>query len=108
MLDFVVSLPKEPAITISKHRIKSLKTIPEPFYGNMDFKSFKTQKMDPFEVHPFSAFSKNWSKVPCPSPRRERLPLLAPGRPPNDMDAYGWFQKWSYPKMDGENNGKPY
>lgn len=91
MLDFVVSLPKEPAITISKHRIKSLKTIPEPFSkvskkivhnGNMDFKSFKTQKMDPFEVHPFSAYTKKWSKVPCPSPRRERLPLLAPGRPP--------------------------
>ena len=20
----------------------------------------------------------------------------------------GWFQKWRYPKMDGENNGKPY
>ena len=55
--------------------------------------------MDPFELH-------QKAPVPCPSPRRERLPLLAPGRPPNhedfvDMDAYGWFQKWSYPKMDG-------
>ena len=67
MLDFFVSLPKEPAITISKHRIKSIKPYRNHFQkfqqknvhnGNMDFKRIKTQKMDPFQVHPFSAFFK--------------------------------------------------
>ena len=31
--------------------------------------------------------------------------------PPRDMcscSLFGCFQKWGYPKMDGENNGKPY
>ena len=122
MLDFFVSLPKEPAITISKHRIQSLKTIPEPFLKVskkmyiMEIwisKVSRPKKWTLLRSTLLAPIQKKWSKVPCPSPRRERLPLLAPGRPhgcisvvpKTEVPQNGWFimenpikwMIWGYP-----------
>ena len=48
----------------------------------------------------------------------KRLSIVSPGTPTlnhfhaqqiHEIVLFGWFQKWGKtPKMDGENNGKPY